>query len=494
MLNSMKFKILKYVANNNHYDLSPHGLTAWMLEDDWNELLEAYPTYRDGMVEFYIKTECHNPLELTDFVLYTKLAKLPSQSRYLTEGRGYVWFPKELMPQRDNTTNKRSEVEISVMDISEVPIAESVTIRLREDDVETWSETEFEAAEKDFRKQVNLFCTQQKYFFNRSVKDAVVCDFTEVIPKPVSDSLPCRITSETEISVKGKPMNPQQVIDFSKIGGQKKVIDELRRMIQLPLNYPEYFAKFGVKPPKGVLLYGPPGNGKTMIARAVAQSFGAAFIEIDLSDALQKYKGVGEYNLGKKFEEAERKRNAVIFIDEIDSIASIREKDSQNHEISLVGKLLSLMDGIKSSHRVFVIGATNRLNAIDPALRRPGRFDKDLEVPQPDCESRYDILCKYVKWEDKTVFDDTVTDEFLMSLANLIEGFSGADISALYTETAMSAIRRQLQMDVNGKATMSKDVNDVRITKDDFKSAVSVIKSTEQRSIEVRNRSESDEI
>ena len=380
------------------------------------------------------------------------------------------------------------------MDISEVPIAESVTIRLREDDVETWSETEFEAAEKDFRKQVNLFCTQQKYFFNRSVKDAVVCDFTEVIPKPVSDSLPCRITSETEIIVKGKPMNPHQVIDFSKIGGQKKVIDELRRMIQLPLNYPEYFAKFGVKPPKGVLLYGPPGNGKTMIARAVAQSFGAAFIEIDLSDALQKYKGVGEYNLGKKFEEAERKRNAVIFIDEIDSIASIREKDSQNHEISLVGKLLSLMDGIKSSHRVFVIGATNRLHAIDPALRRPGRFDKDLEVPQPDCESRYDILCKYVKWEDKTLFDDTVTDEFLMSLANLIEGFSGADISALYTETAMSAIRRQLQMDVNGKATMSKDVNDVRITKDDFKSAVSVIKSTEQRTIEVRNRSESDEI
>ena len=112
------FKILKYSAANNHYDLSPHGLTARMLEDDWNELLEAYPTYRDGMVEFYIKIECHNPLELTDFVLYTKLAKLPNQSRYLSEGRGYVWLPKELMPQRDNTTNKRSEVEISVMDIS----------------------------------------------------------------------------------------------------------------------------------------------------------------------------------------------------------------------------------------------------------------------------------------------------------------------------------------------------------------------------------------
>ena len=250
------------------------------------------------------------------------------------------------------------------------------------------------------------------------------------------------------------------------------------------MNYPEYFSKFGIKPPKGVLLYGPPGNGKTMIARAVAQSFGASFIEIDLSDALQKYKGVGEYNLGKKFEEAERKRNAVIFIDEIDSIASIRAVDSEQHEISLVGKLLSLMDGIKSSHRVFVIGATNRLSAIDPALRRPGRFDKDIEVPQPDCESRFDILCKYVKWQDKTIFEVDVDDAYLKELAAKIDGFSGADISALYAETAMSAIRRNLQMDDSGKAFMTKDAENILISKDDFEAARLVIKSTEQRTLE----------
>ena len=312
----------------------------------------------------------------------------------------------------------------------------------------------------------------------------MVGKFIEVVPKPITDDTPFRITSDTKIEIKGKPLNPQQVIDFSKIGGQKKVVEELRQLIQLPMNYPEYFSKFGIKPPKGVLLYGTPGNGKTMIARAVAQSFGAAFIEIDLSDALQKYKGVGEYNLGKKFEEAERKRNAVIFIDEIDSIASIRAVDSEQHEISLVGKLLSLMDGIKSSHRVFVIGATNRLSAIDPALRRPGRFDKDIEVPQPDCESRFDILCKYVKWQDKTIFEVDVDDAYLKELAAKIDGFSGADISALYAETAMSAIRRNLQMDDLGKAFMTKDAENILISKDDFEAARLVIKSTEQRTLE----------
>ena len=476
----MTFNIFKYKATDNHYDLSPHGMTAWLLEDDWNKLLEHYPMYRENKDECLVKIECNEPL--SEFVCFATLAKLPNQTRFTSEGNGLIWLPKEIMPQGENTTNKRSILEVSVVDCtSEIPIAESITIKVKEDAVETWAKDDFNCAEKDFRKQIQLCCFQQKFFFSRSIKDAVIADIVDVVPKPTSQSEPFRITSETEFIVKGKPLNPQQVIDFSKIGGQQKVIDELRRMIQLPLNYPEYFAKFGVKPPKGVLLYGPPGNGKTMIARAVAQSFGAAFIEIDLSDALQKYKGVGEYNLGKKFEEAERKRNAVIFIDEIDSIASIREIDSQQHEVSLVGKLLSLMDGIKSTHRVFVIGATNRLNAIDPALRRPGRFDKELEVPQPDVNSRYDILCKYVNWQDSTIFDKNINEDFLRNLAKRIEGFSGADISALYTETAMYAIRRQLSIDENGKATMTKSVDELMITIEDFESAITIIKSTQQR-------------
>ena len=474
-------KVLKYNAFNNHYGLHPYGLFVRVLEEDWNKLLSDYPAYRDQQTEFFVKVECHNLEEFSDFVVYAKADKLPNTPLYLNEGSGYLWMPKEIMPQRDNTTNKSSQIEVSVVNATDIPIAEAITIKLPEEEVERWSEKEFELAEQDFRKKVKIACSQQKFFFNRSVKDAVVGEFLEVIPKMESDDAPFWITPQTHITIKGIPLNPQQVIDFSQIGGQKKVVDELRRMIQLPLNYPEYFSKFGIKPPKGVLLYGPPGNGKTMIARAVAQSFGAAFIEIDLSDALQKYKGVGEYNLGKKFEEAERKRNAVIFIDEIDSIASIREEDSQKHEISLVGKLLSLMDGIKSSHRVFVIGATNRLYAIDPALRRPGRFDKDLEVPQPNSEARLDILSKYVKLDQENVFDESVNDAYLKELAESIEGYSGADISALYSEAAMSAIRRQLTIDEYGKASMGKNAEEVLISKSDFEQARAVIKSTTER-------------
>ena len=486
----MKIKMLIYDAFHNHYDLNPRGMTVWLSEHDWNDFLADYPIYKSEKAEFYVKIEHHNPMEFSDFCVYTKMSRLPNQTRFTSEGNGFIWFPKEMIPKDGNIFSKHSEVDVSIVQITEIPVAQSLTLHLEEDDVETWSEKEFIDAEKEFRRAFSICNLQQKFFFNRSVTDAVIGTFEEVLPKPDTEETPFRVTSDTLIIIKGKPLNPQQIIDFSKIGGQKKVIDELRRMIQLPMNYPEYFTKFGIKPPKGVLLYGPPGNGKTMIARAVAQSFGAAFIEIDLSDALQKYKGVGEYNLGKKFEEAERKRNAVIFIDEIDSIASIREMDSEKHEISLVGKLLSLMDGIKSKHRVFVIGATNRLNAIDPALRRPGRFDKDLEVPQPDCESRYDILCKYVNWKDNAIFSKSINEEFLMGLANRTEGFSGADISALYTETAMSAIRRQLHMDANGKATMTKPVDDILITSDDFEFALKTIKSTEQRTSRLRKCNE----
>lgn len=477
----MKLKIFKYRALNNHFELHPYTMCAWVLENDWDLLLAEHPSYRDGKEEFFVKIECHNQSEFSDFVIYTRLAKLPDDAIYSREGDGLLWLPQEIMPERDCTTNKRSIVEISIVNPLDIPAADVITINIPEDEVERWSDKDFEAAEKHLRKQLKLFCFQQKFFYNKTYSDAVVGTITKTSPYNGDDEQPYCINSDTQIVTIGKPANPQQIIDFTQIGGQKKVIDELRRIIQLPMNYPEYFTKFGIKPPKGVLLYGPPGNGKTMIARAVAQSFGAAFIEIDLSDALQKFKGVGEYNLGKKFEEAERKKNAVIFIDEIDAIASIREVDSANHEVSLVGKLLSLMDGIKSSHRVFVIGATNRINAIDPALRRPGRFDKELEVPQPDTEARFDILQKYVKLDKDNLFTDSVNDEYLYELAKKIEGYSGADISALYTETVMSAIRRHLIIDVNGKATMTKEADNIRIDCEDFNSAFDVIKPTQTR-------------
>lgn len=483
----MKFKIFKYRALNNHFELSPYNMRAWVLKEDWDELLKDFPRYREDNEEFFVKIECHNPSEFSDFVIYTRLSYLPDDNIYRREGQGLIWYPQEIMPERDCTTNKRSEVEVTVVNPSEIPVAEVLTLKVNEDEVDRWSEKEFIEGEKHLRSQLKLFCTQQRFFLNKTYSDAVVGSIVKVSPGGNDDEQPYWITRDTEIVIEGKPLNPQQIIDFSQIGGQKKVIDELRHIIQLPMNYPEYFTKFGIKPPKGVLLYGPPGNGKTMIARAVAQSFGASFIEIDLSDALQKYKGAGEYNLGKKFEEAEKKRNAVIFIDEIDAIAAIREVDSANHEVSLVGKLLSLMDGMKSSHRVFVIGATNRLNAIDPALRRPGRFDKEIEVPQPDFEARLDILSKYVKLDSPGLFEPEVDREFISKLAHRIHGYSGADISALYTETVMAAIKRHLTIDDNGKATMSRQAENVLISPADFEEALKIVKPTQTRAEEARH-------
>lgn len=471
----MKLKIYNY---GREFHIEPHclypmGNEAWISVDDWNNFLQDYPQYRDCSKELFVKIECHE--DLSDFTIYKKLCK--SQGGEFT---GFVRLPKDIKPITDLTTNKKSEVTLSVVDSMHIPVAEIVKIKVKEEDVDTWNKSDIEEATKKI-KEVSLYCQGQRLFVNRSRKDFAVGEFIQVEPKPETKHSAFWINQNTEIIFEGMPISDDCTINFDMIGGQRKVVDELRRIIQLPMNFPEYFAKFDTKPPKGILLYGPPGNGKTMIARAVAQSLGASFVEIDLTDALQKYKGVGEYNLGKKFEEAERKKNAVIFIDEIDSIASIRSRDSENHEVTLVGKLLSLMDGIKTKHRVVVIGATNRLYAIDPALRRPGRFDKELEVPMPDYEGRLDILHKYVKLDQADLFDSSVTNEYLKILAKEIEGYSGADIAALYSETVMSAIRKHLHIEDNGKASMSKEIDEVVISVEDFELAKDIIKSTQQR-------------
>lgn len=480
----MNLKIFRYgkeLYEEPHF-LFPMGNTAWVASKDWDSLLQDYPMYKSSSQEIYVKIECHDVEEMTDFTAYKKLCK--SQSN---EYEGYVRLPKALKPVTDLTTNKKTEIQVSVVDNQAIPVAEIIKIKVKEQDVDRWSKNDIEIAIKKLKEQ-SLYCFEQKIFVSRGKLDFVVGEFKQVEPKLESNQSPFWITNHTEIVFEGMPLADDYRIDFDMIGGQKKVVDELRRIIQLPMNFPEYFARFNTKPPKGILLYGPPGNGKTMIARAVAQSLGASFIEIDLTDALQKYKGVGEYNLGKKFEEAEHKKNAVIFIDEIDSIASVRSFDSENHEVTLVGKLLSLMDGIKTQHRVVVIGATNRLYAIDPALRRPGRFDKELEVPMPDFEARLDILHKYVRLEDTEIFDESVNEDFLRDLARSIEGYSGADIAALYSETAMSAIRKQMEIEENGRASMKKAEDEIVISKEDFEIAKDVIKTTRQRAVETEEQ------
>ena len=390
-----RLKIFRYGKEFYEYPhyLHPCSNEAWVSSTDWDSILNEYPDYRKCSTPVYVKIENHQKKDYSDFVIYKNLQKSESDTF-----QGFIRIPEELRSKTDCTSNKISEVQISVVELNNIPNANRVKIKVDETVVDRWNEKDIVEAVNLIKKQ-SVYCSEQKIFVNRTILDFAVGEFIEIDPQPISRHSPFIINKKTEIEFEGMPLNKNHTINFDMIGGQKKVIDELRRIIQLPMNFPEYFAKFDSKPPKGVLLYGPPGNGKTMIAKAVADSLGASFIEIDLTDALQKYKGVGEYNLGKKFEEAEHKKNAVIFIDEIDSIASIRTQDSDGHEVTLVGKLLSLMDGINSTHRVVVIGATNRLYAIDPALRRPGRFDKELEVPMPDYEARLDILYKYVKFE-----------------------------------------------------------------------------------------------
>lgn len=475
----MKLRIFKYCALVNPYGIDAKS-TVWILEDDWNLLLKDAPIYREERAEVIVKIESKDDI-LNRYSMYAKLAKLPSGSLYTNVGKGMIWIPEETLPLHAFVENRKSEVDVTILEsLDSFPIANSITLKLNEEEVERWSDSEFEIAERRYLKNYRYCYFGQRVFFNPASKDVVLADV--LIKSANTTSELYQVTEDTQIVLDGKPTDLQQTIDFSQIGGLSKIIKELREIIQLPMTFPEYFSRFEIKPPKGILLYGPPGNGKTMIARALSKSLGASFIEIDLSDALQKYKGVGEHNLAKKFEEAERKRNAVIFIDEIDAIASIREKDRAGHEVSLVGKLLSLMDGIKSNSRVFVIGATNRLYAIDPALRRPGRFDKELEVPLPDSDARYDILMKYVKLGSKDVYESDVNSDYIRKLADRIEGYSGADISALYREATMSAIRRQLVIDdKTGKASMLKSVEDITICNEDFELAVEMITSTSKR-------------
>lgn len=467
----MKFKIYKFKTSQNPYKLTPSNvkMASWMLEEDWNKFLSDYPIYKNNQSEFFIKIECFK--KCSNFVIYTKLAKLPNDSLYTQVGNGFIWLPQEFLPIDDLTDNLKDFLEVSVVDTKSLTSAETVTLKVSEDDVSNWSEDEFMKATFTYKKN-KLTYIGQNTFFDPKSKKIIVAEVTKINGFNISechDNLPFRLTDETIVTIDGKPVNTNETIDFSKIGGQSKVIQELREIIQLPINFPEYFEKFKIDPPKGILLYGPPGNGKTMIASALAENLGASFINIDLSDAIQKYKGVGEYNLELKFEEAARKRNAVIFIDEIDAIASIRKEESKSHEVSLVGKLLTLMDGIKPMHRIVVIGATNRLYAVDPALRRPGRFDKEIEVPLPDSIGRYDILGKYINLNSADAFDSSINEEYLKKLAEELDGFSGADIKALFRETTISALREYLIFDKKtGKTSITKSINDIKISSKHF--------------------------
>jgi transitional endoplasmic reticulum ATPase len=265
---------------------------------------------------------------------------------------------------------------------------------------------------------------------------------------------------------------------YEDIGGLKPVITKVREMIELPLKHPELFDRLGIDPPKGVLLHGPPGTGKTMLAKAVANESDAYFISINGPEIMSKYYGESEKALRDLFEEAEKNTPAIIFLDELDSIAPKRGDVTGEVERRVVAQLLSLMDGLKERKNVIVIGSTNRPEALDMALRRPGRFDREIELGVPDMEGRMEIF--QIHTRGMPLHEDVILEEF----AKRTYGFVGADISAVGREAAMNALRRILpQIDLD-EPTIPKEILDrLIVQRDDFEAALREVQPSAMREI-----------
>lgn len=265
---------------------------------------------------------------------------------------------------------------------------------------------------------------------------------------------------------KSNSVNSQR-LSYEDVGGLKGQVRRIREMIELPLRYPEVFERLGIDAPKGVLLSGPPGCGKTLIARIIAQETDAQFFTISGPEVVHKFYGESEAHLRKIFEEAGRKGPSIIFLDEIDSIAPRRDKVVGDVEKRIVAQLLALMDGLKGRGKVIVIAATNLPNAIDPALRRPGRFDREISIPIPDREGRREII------EIHSTGMPLNADVELNILADVTHGFVGADLEALCREAAMSALRRLLpEIDFSTAELPYDRLMSLTITMDDFRAAL----------------------
>jgi transitional endoplasmic reticulum ATPase len=268
------------------------------------------------------------------------------------------------------------------------------------------------------------------------------------------------------ISEKGEGLRGVPQIAYEDIGGMKDEIQKVREMIELPLRHPEIFEKLGVEAPKGVLLYGTPGTGKTLLAKAVANESSVHFISISGPEIMSKFYGESEARVREIFKEAREKAPTIVFIDEIDSIAPKREEVSGEVERRVVSQLLALMDGLETRGKVIVIAATNRPNAIDPALRRPGRFDREIEIKVPNKKGRFEILQIHARHMPLTQEVD------LERLSSITHGFVGADLEGLCKESAMKTLRRVLpELKLEEEKLSAEFLNKLQVTNDDFQNA-----------------------
>ncbi|MEE8402445.1 MAG: CDC48 family AAA ATPase [Candidatus Hydrothermarchaeaceae archaeon] len=311
------------------------------------------------------------------------------------------------------------------------------------------------------------------------------------LPFTVGQTVPgemVRVADFTKISVKETPVKPSEGIPnitYEDIGGLRDEVQKIREIIELPMKHPELFDKLGIEPPKGVLLHGPPGTGKTLIAKAVANETNAFFNPLNGPEIMSKFYGESEENLRKVFKEVEDNAPGIVFIDEIDAIAPKREEVHGEVERRVVAQLLSLMDGLKARGRVIVIGATNRPDAIDPALRRPGRFDREIVIGVPNRDGRKEILQIHTRGMPITDEVEDVDERVdLDRLADLTHGFVGADLEALCKEAAMNALRGIIdEIDLEKETIPSEVLEKIKVTRKDFEEALKVAEPSALREV-----------
>jgi transitional endoplasmic reticulum ATPase len=306
---------------------------------------------------------------------------------------------------------------------------------------------------------------------------------TKFIVVNTNPKQPVIITESTELNINPKAMEliEEKIPDiaYEDIGGLEDEIKKIREMVELPLKHPEIFSRLGVEPPKGVLLYGPPGCGKTLLAKAVANESEANFMLLNGPEVMSKFYGESEKKIRELFENAGKNAPAIIFIDEIDAIAPKREESFGEVERRVVSQILTCMDGLKNRGRVVVIGATNRPNALDPALRRPGRFDREINIGVPDKKGRLEVLKIHTRNMPIT------KDVNLNELASITHGFVGADLSALTKEAAMNVLRRifpSLKMKEDEPISQS-ILAKLKVTNKDFREALKFVQPSAMREV-----------